>query len=213
MGIFDKVQKYWVNLRKLLLLLFISFGLISPVNANSINGAFGFKLGQIVEGVKGSHCFGCIEKYNLSKTFLPQKPLPGDFSYYLFTTPEEKKVYKIYAVDSSSHDSHDDCSNKYGDFNNIMKIFELKYGSFSKTNTEENFYGNKWKSLNNSYVNGHREILIRCRSSNSNQHHVTITYIDYMLEKIQNEEAETALKKELKEIEQKFIEDAADYDI
>jgi hypothetical protein len=201
-------------MKKLVIIFLLSFAFLGSANAVSIKGAFGFKLGQVVEDATGSHCIGCIDKYNLSKTFVPQKPLPGDFSYYLYATPKDKKVYTIYAIDSSSHDSHDDCSAKQGDFNNIMKIFELKYGFFSKTNTEEKYaLGHKWKSLNNSYVNGHREILIRCRSSNSNQHRITITYIDYILEKIQNEEAETALKKELKEREQKFIEDAADYDI
>ena len=37
--------------------------------------------------------------------------------------------------------------------------------------------------------------------------------IDSILEKIQKEEAENELKKELKEIEQKFIDDAKEYDI
>jgi hypothetical protein len=202
-------------MKKLFIIFLLSLAFVGSANANSIDGAFGYKLGQVVEDATGiDYVVGRIEKYNLSKTFVPQKPLPGDFTYYLYTTLKDKKVFKFWAIDPMSLDSHDDCSAKSGLFFKIMKIFELKYGKFVKTNTEEvHFSGNKWKALNNSYTDGHREILIRCRSSNSDQHRISITYIDYILEKIQNEEAENALKKELIEIEQKFIDDASEYDI
>ena len=39
-------------IRKTLLLLFISFAFMSSVNANSIKGAFGYKLGQVVKDVE-----------------------------------------------------------------------------------------------------------------------------------------------------------------
>ena len=198
-------------MKKLLLLLFLSLSFIGSANANSIQGAFGYKLGQVVEDVKeGWNKWD----FSLSKTFVPKKPLPGNFSYQLETTLKDKKVFRI-----SAGSSPDDCSTERGSYFKIMKIYELKYGKFVKTTSKKKVYMGGLRvtrsSLLSSYTEDNREILIECSWLNGSDllRYLNIYYTDFKLEKIKNEEAENELKKELKEIEQKFIDDAKEYDI
>ena len=198
-------------MKKLLLILFIFLSFISSAYANSIQGAFGYKLGQVVEDVKE----GWYKRdFSLSKTFVPKKPLPGNFSYQLGTTLKDKKVFRI-----SAGSSPDDCSTERGSYFKIMKIYELKYGKFVKTTSKKKVYMGGLRvtrsSLLSSYTEDNREILIECSWLNGSDllRFLTIYYTDFKLEKIKNEEAENALKTELKEIEQKFIDDAKEYDI
>ena len=161
-------------MKKLLLLLFISFTFIGSAHANSIDGAFGYKLGQVVEDVED------FPNFHLRKEIVPKKPLPGNFSYALYTTLKDKKVYKISANDNKSILSVNDCTTsykyKFGPYYKIMKLYEFRYGKFVKTVSKEGDWGRSvsktyipriaWTSYNNSYTDGHREILIRCRISN-----------------------------------------------
>ena len=104
-------------MKKLLLLLLLSLGFIGSANANSIEGAFGYKLGQVVEDAIESD-----NRYLSNKTFSPKKPLPGDFRYFLYTTRKDKKVSSIRAFFSSDSYSQYYCSDNEGIFFKIMKI-------------------------------------------------------------------------------------------
>ena len=210
-----------LTMKKKLIFLLLSLAFVGSAYANSIDGAFGYKLGQVVEDVED------FPNFHLRKEIVPKKPLPGNFSYALYTTLKDKKVYKISANDNKSILSVNDCTTsykyKFGPYYKIMKLYEFRYGKFVKTVSKEGDWGRsvsktyipriKWTSYNNSYTDGHREILIRCRISNFSTTSLEIIYIDSILEKIHEEEAENGLKEEEKEKEQKYIEDASEYDI
>ena len=84
-------------MKKLLIFLLLSLAFVGSAYANSIDGAFGYKLGQVVEDVKEDHRFIGIEAdFSLGKAFVPKKPLPGNFSYRLETTLKDKKVFRIF---------------------------------------------------------------------------------------------------------------------
>jgi hypothetical protein len=202
-------------MKKLLIIFLLSFAFLGSANANSIDGAFGYKLGQVVEDVKENHRFiGIKADFSLSKTFVPKKPLPGNFSYKLETTLKDKKVFRI-----SAGSSPDDCSTERGSYFKIMKIYELRYGKFVKTTSKKQVFMGGLRvtrsSLLSSYTEGNREILIECSWLNGSDllRYLYIYYTDSKLEKIKNEEAENNFKIELKEIEQQFIDDASEYDI
>ena len=86
-------------MKKLLLLLLLSLAFICSANANSIKGAFGYKLGQVVKDAKTEE-FITLQKGSpplvaivSSKEFIPKKPLPGNHTYTIYTTLEDKKIY------------------------------------------------------------------------------------------------------------------------
>jgi hypothetical protein len=82
-------------MKKLLLLLFISFAFIGSANADSIKGAFGYKLGKVVKGIKiEEDSDGFKQRYD---TFKPAKPIPGFNRYFVHTTLKTNKVFEISA--------------------------------------------------------------------------------------------------------------------
>jgi len=188
-------------MKKLLLILIISLGFITSFNANSIEGAFGYKLGQVIEDAIETD-----SRYLPNKEILfLEKPLPGDFRYFLFTTLKDKKVSYIQAISSSESYVSYYCNDKKGIFLKIMKIYELKYGKFVK-----NFFNEKdeWHS----YKDSRREIRIYCKVSNS-LNTIDINYFDWNLRNMRDKEYKIKKETELKEKEQQFIEEAAEYDI
>ena len=58
-------------MKKILILLLLSLAFIGSANANSIKGAFGYKLG----GVFNSSAIGTF-----THNFKPKKPLPGSIN-------------------------------------------------------------------------------------------------------------------------------------
>ena len=188
-------------MKKLLLILIISLGFITSVNANSIEGAFGYKLGQVIEDAIETD-----SRYLPNKEILfLEKPLPGDFRYFLFTTLKDKKVSYIQAISSSESYVSYYCNDKKGIFLKIMKIYELKYGKFVKNSPNE-------KDVNYSYTDSPREIMIRCAVT-SNLNTIEITYIDSILKNIRNTEYDIEKERQLKEKEKQFLEEASEYDI
>ena len=59
-------------MKKLLPLLLLSLGFIGSAYANSIEGAFGYKLGQVVKDVKLDFY---NSRFNSTKSFNPIKPV------------------------------------------------------------------------------------------------------------------------------------------
>ena len=80
-----------VNMKKLLLVLLLSVGFIGSTYANSIEGAFGYKLGQVVKNIPMK------SKYARWKHFSPKKPLLSLNKYSIHTTLKEKRIYQIFA--------------------------------------------------------------------------------------------------------------------
>ena len=103
------------NMKKLILLLSISLGFTGSANANSIEGAFGYKLGQVLEEAIESD-----SRYSSNKGISPQKPLHEDFKYFLYTTRVDKKVSSIRALFYSDSYYQDYCSDNEGLFFKIM---------------------------------------------------------------------------------------------
>ena len=149
-------------MKKLLLVLFISFGLIGSANANSIKGAFGVKLGQVVNNVKIEKDYeinGSLWRVGASMKFVPKKPLPGNLSYWVRTTLKNKKVYSISAHYTSkiSIDNLDFCS-YYGYEAQIMDIFEGKYGEFKDISPT---WDGETSNHKYEYVDGSRRIELK----------------------------------------------------
>jgi len=189
------------NMKKLILLLSLSLCFTGSANANSIEGAFGYKLGQVLEEAIESDSRYSSNKKGIS----PQKPLHEDFKYFLYTTRVDKKVSSIRALFYSDSYYQDYCSDNEGLFFKIMKIYELKYGKFVKNSPNE-------KDVNYSYTDSPREIMIRCAVT-SNLNTIEITYIDSILKNIRNTEYDIEKERQLKEKEKQFLEEASEYDI
>ena len=183
-------------MKKSLLLLFISFAFISSVNANSIKGTFGYELGQVVKDTERKEFFVGDDKYvSPTKTFIPKKPLPGNFTYMLSTTLIDKKVHEIQARiwKNESEDNLNSCNSSSGFLKKILNIFEGKYGKFeNKSNL--NMPDTKFFR----YVEGDRKIHIFCRRS-AWKFTFEIYYDDLKLSKILRKEQESLLAKENKE--------------
>ena len=68
-------------MKKLFFVLFVSFAFISSANANSIKGAFGYKLGDVDKSIKIEEMFLADWWFTARETFTPKKPVPF-FDYY-----------------------------------------------------------------------------------------------------------------------------------
>ena len=115
-------------MKKLLLLLFISFAFISSVNASSIKGAFGYSLGD-VEVIEGWHStFNRIT--NISKQFKPYRPLPGFKRYYIHVTLDENKIYSIRASTYEDEKLYERSCYDSKIIDSALKLLQSKYGRF-----------------------------------------------------------------------------------
>jgi hypothetical protein len=117
-------------MKKLLLLLFISLGLIGSANANSIKGAFGYELGQVLSDVTVNDLgdYG----YSAIKTFKPNKPFFNFNKYFLSTTLKKKKVHLINASFKEQSTLDDKCGRRDGDYSKVLRVLEEKYGEFNE---------------------------------------------------------------------------------
>jgi hypothetical protein len=214
-------------LKKLLILLFISFGLISSVNANSIKGAFGHKLGQVVKNVPTEHEKRGINHYFYSsKNFMPQKPLSG-FKWYSFeTTFTDKKISRIIATTSEKSSINNSCDHSIwvqdseyedllmpvdSDFEKIKVMLEAKYGDFKQVQYEFESGGNNnglWdRRLKEFQFNdGNRSINLYCKRDSRSSHLMKLTYIDHKLDALADKEHDDLANKHINE-------ESSDYDI
>ncbi len=120
-------------MKKLLLLLFISFALISSANANSIKGAFGYKLGDVDKSIETKEEFFASWTYFARKSFTPKNP-PPFFDYYsVSATPISHKIYEIIASKSINEKSkgvqYDRCEYGSGSgFSDLLAMLRARYG-------------------------------------------------------------------------------------
>jgi hypothetical protein len=195
--------------KKLLLLLLLSLAFLGSANANSIEGAFGYKFGDVVKGIK-------VEFYEdivwLSKSFKPSKPVPGLSHYSIYTTINDKKVYKITASHIEDSSNNNSCDLYFGDFGKIFKMLEARYGDFeeyanySKYGTFSN--GVQWfdDHIYYKYDKNNRRIVLECKRYSPRSYELRLMYIDYKLSEIMDKESKEWLK-------QKVLKESSDYDL
>jgi hypothetical protein len=196
-------------MKKLLLLLFISFAFISSASANSIKGAFGYEFGDVVKGIK-------VEFYEdivwLSKSFRPSKPVPGLSHYSIYTTINDKKVYKIDAYHREDSSNNNSCDLYFGDFAKILKMLEAKYGDFEERENSSKYgtfsSGVRWfdDRIVYKYDKNNRRIILECDRYSRRSYFLRLMYIDYKLSDIMDKESKEWLK-------QKVLKESSDYDI
>jgi len=168
-------------MKKLLLLLLISFAFVGSANASSIKGAFGYKLGQVVKGIKIEEDWnGFKKRYD---TFKPAKPIPGFNLYLVYTTLKTNKVFEISAHNRMKIeiDNYYSCAG-VKDFSNLLDALENKYGSFGPS-----WVDGGWTTQ--SKIKGDRSIILKCIFWNgSNEVSMHLKYFDSKLYKLLREE-------------------------
>ena len=203
-------------MKKLLLVLFISLGLIGSANANSINGAFGYKFGQVLKNTKLENVYGT---YISSKYFKPVRPLPYFSKYNVSTTLNDKKIYSIEAWHSDDSSSSNSCELDYGDFPKMLKMLEAKYGNFEETiNTSKYGYNNDGEpwfidKIGFEYIKNNRSISLICERDSNWSYRLSIFYFDKKLANIKNKENKAWQKQKALKEKQNALEEASDYDI
>jgi len=213
-------------LKKAFLLATILFVTIlnNTANANSIKGAFGYKLGDTVDSIEDKYSrdiFYFLMGIKIPiKSFTPEKPLPFLNEYRILTTPSSKSIFKIMgykSIKDSKVMNTENC-NSFGnsDYSDLIKMLNAKYGTFitqrdlssRDTGTSK---GVSWKSTREvmKFVDGNRTITIECNSNNNPanlSYLLLLAYFDEDIDSIANEEA--------LEIErQKALEQSSEYDI
>jgi hypothetical protein len=213
-------------MKKLLLLLSISLAFIGSANANSIEGAFGYKLGQVVKSVPieiikhGGFRFA----FNASRDFTPQKPLPGLDKYSFNVTPITKKIYSIIGHGYEAPSARIPCDtlgfDGDSDFSIIKSMLEAKYGDFKEFQNEEynelSLDGNNSLRFTKEFQlnDGDKSINLYCKYTSQHfenldskiSYHLMLKYTDNKLDKLDNKEGD--------ELEKKLInEKSSDYDI
>ena len=168
-------------MKKLLLLLLLSLGFIGSANANSIKGAFGYKLGQVVKDVE---LYEDRDGFKIkNKSFSPVNPMPPFDFFVVNTTLKNNKVYEISAFTRMKikMDKYYSCtSNKY--FSDLLDALENKYGSFGDSS---GYTG--WTTYSKN--KGDRRIHLKCVLwTGSNEMSISLEYFDNKLYKLLKEE-------------------------
>ncbi len=207
-------------MKKLLLLLFISLAFLGSANANSIKGAFGFKLGY--PGSKESASF------ELPLQFKPAKPMPPFKDYSVATTLNENLVYRITAKHSEPSNEKNECFRQYSisvwlndcpecfinetPLNVVQGMLEAKYGRFDYDNYRKDKDTNQ--SIKLSFQDGRRSIVLRCTwiykrpafyKPFEGNYNLSLTYTDWNLKDLFEKEYAQREK-------QKTVNSSSDYD-
>jgi len=211
-------------MKKLLIILLLSLTFIGSASANSIKGAFGYKLGDTADSIEDKYStdFGYfLQGIKIPiKSFTPEKPVPFLNEYRILTTPSSKSIFKIVgykSINNSKVMNIENC-NSIGnsDYSDLIKMLNAKYGKFI-TQKDLDFRnrgtskGVSWESTREvkKFVDGNRTITIKCTSDNHPtrlSYLLLLTYTDEDIDKIANEEG--------LEIErQKVLEQSSEYDI
>jgi hypothetical protein len=207
-------------MKKLLLVLFISFGLIGSANANSIKGAFGYNLGDVDKSIETKEEFLASWFYYAWKTFTPKNPVPFFDSYRVRATPISHRIYEIEASKSIKEKSkgvqYDWC--EYGSglsFSDLLAILRARYGDvFDKVvhKYDRGTYsdGINWHTRHYAlkYTDKNRYIHLSCRHKASSiySYELSLKYVDTYLEDLEDIEY-TELKNK------KILEESSDYDL
>ena len=194
-------------MKKILLLLFISLSFIGSANANSIQGAFGYKLGQVV---KDAIVYGEKDWFKSRTSFIPKNPLPMLQTYKFKTTVISKKIFQIsgslslYGDEKPFYYFNCHFAASHTDFGKLLRILEAKYGDFELIYIKDD----KWEPLihhreSYEFKDGNRRIYLSCSDvKDSGKYSLYLTYSDSKLSNLADKE------------EQKMIRDSnPDYDI
>jgi hypothetical protein len=127
---------------RLFSILILSLSFIGSANANSIKGAFGYELGQVVSDVTVKD-WG--DSFSASKYFKPNKPFLNFNKYWLSTTLTEKKVFFIIAIFEEQSTMEDKCYSNSSDYARVLRVLEEKYGDFRETKNSFYSYGDSQK--------------------------------------------------------------------
>ena len=208
-------------MKKLLLLLLLSLAYIGSANANSIKGAFGFKLGY--PGSKESASTAAPLKIN------PAKPMPPFNHYSVATTLNQNLVYRITARHSAPSNEINECFRQYSydvslspGSNYFLERAPLevirarliaKYGNLDYDHSRNAKDTKQRISL--SFRDGQRSILLNCSwvyerpafyKPFEGDYSLSLTYTDWALKDL--------FQKEYAEREkQKTLNASSDYDI
>jgi hypothetical protein len=185
-------------MKKLLIIFLLSFAFLGSANANSIEGAFGYKLGQIVKNIPNV----------LWTEFSPKKPLLSLNEYSIHTTLKEKRIYKIMASYAEQSTVIDKCTPYSSDYAAILKILETKYGDFFNLRNLKHS-SDTWRqtSLSEYFIgnNRYRMIELECNwffdreDPTTYRYSLWLTYTDLDLQSEARREEEELKKKELQE--------------
>ena len=104
---------------RLFSILILSLSFIGSANANSIKGAFGYELGQVVDDVTITQSGD--DWFYAEKKFKPNKPLLGLNNYRITTTLKDKIVYEISASLFEKATNYDKCGSDSSDYSKILK--------------------------------------------------------------------------------------------
>lgn len=196
-------------MKKFLLVLVLSVAFIGSANANSIKGAFGYKLGNIVSNAKV-----IIDKrgniYSVTN-FSPRNPIPGLNEYWFKTSVISKKIFQIHAF--NGYESYTNppglgnCNSLIpvmNDYNKLLNMLEAKYGDFKKTRRQVSF-DPYYHYETYEFKDGNRKITLRC-DERSKSYGLSLNYMDLKLSKKADEEEQEIKRKRLNE-------ESGDYDI
>jgi hypothetical protein len=191
-------------MKKFLQLLLLSLGFIGSANANanSIEGAFGYKLGEeLKEEIEIKFNYGRFISW---KSFTPQKPLPDFEKYGIYTTLSDKKIYKIVAINSNYDGNSCGFSlDPKGGFTYIRNLLEAKYGDASSQKLNDDKYNYiYWREEN--YFN--RSITLLCSYENLNRPDLMLEYLDEDLESRASSESNEM-------VQQKLLDESSKYDL
>ena len=205
-------------MKKLLLLLLLSLTFIGSANANSIKGAFGYKLGDVDKSIETEEHF--LFSFVAERDFTPKNPVPFLDDYSVHATPISHKIYKIHASKRISYSdadiSYDICKfSKDYSFGYLLAMLRARYGDvfeITRNDSAEGTYEGKFYRNANLiliYSNNDRYIQLECHD-NFNEpwtiYELILEYIDSNLEKL--------AYKEQRELEnKKILEESSDYDL
>jgi hypothetical protein len=175
-------------MKKLLILLLLSLTYIGSANANSIEGAFGYKLGDVYKS----------SSVTLSHKFLPRKPFPGLDEYQILTGVDDR-IVKISAKKIKWESSGYYCSDSnFTGFRKLLKLLQAKYGQFEKIIDERKEYADGTsEQAEYKYEDGGRNINLYCDTSYVNgtgSYRLFLTYIDTELQSLLAKDLSESLK-------------------
>ena len=206
-------------MKKLLLLLLLSLAYIGSANANSIKGAFGFKLGY--PGSKESASTAAPLKIN------PAKPMPPFNHYSVATTLNQNLVYRITATHSEPSNEINECFRQYSynvsfcpecflDKAPLEVIRERLVAKYGRNYESDNYRNAKDTNqrISLSFRDGQRSIVLRCSwvykrpafyKPFEGDYSLSLTYTDWALEDLFQKEYAQRSK-------QKTLDASSDYD-
>jgi len=186
-------------MKQLLILLLISLGLIGSANANSIKGAFGYELGQVVKDAK---IYGGNDPFSWFKSetdFKPKKPLPMIQNYQFSNSVISKRIFQIrgssYLDLSEKPLPYFNCHSRLGNFGKLLKMLEAKYEDFVSIEVKEDkieplvHYYERYE-----FKDGNRKISLSCSDIKNGDYSLGLYYTDLKLRKKADEEEDQMIR-------------------